>query len=37
MMAFIEHHSQTATPFKWTYDARRPAPGHVQPTSARQH
>jgi len=25
MMAFIEHHSQTATPFKWVYDAKRPA------------
>lgn len=25
MMAFIEHHSETATPFKWTYDAHQPA------------
>ena len=25
MTAFIEHYSETATPFKWTYDAKRPA------------
>lgn len=25
MMAFIDHHSETATPFKWVYDAKRPA------------
>ena len=25
MLAFIEHHSETATPFKWVYDAKTPA------------
>jgi transposase len=25
MMAFIDHHSETATPFKWVYDAKRTA------------
>jgi hypothetical protein len=22
MLAFIEHHSETAKPFKWVYDAK---------------
>ena len=25
MLAFIEHRNQTATPFKWVYDATRAA------------
>jgi transposase len=37
MLAFVEHRNKTATPFKWVYDATRPDPSDVQPTSARHH